>query len=185
MGIDGEWVRPDMLKVPPNYFAAFDLSKPFDLKRRFDLVISLEVAEHLPESASSDFVHTLSRHGDIILFSEAIPGQWGTNHLNEQWPPYRIDLFADLGYSKFDFIRGRIWHEMLISPWYAQNIFLFANDSGVARCPSILEAAQNCAPMPLHIVHPGLLHLAHNPGIKGATSMTIRAVQMKIKRLLH
>jgi hypothetical protein len=142
MGVDGDWVRQDMLKVRPNYFTAVDLCRPFDLKRRFDLVMSLEVAEHLPESAAIDFVQSLSRHGDIILFSAAIPGQGGRNHLNEQWPPYWIDLFANLGYAKFDFIRGRIWDEPLVSPWYLQNILLFARDSGVARCPSILAAAK-------------------------------------------
>jgi hypothetical protein len=60
-------------QVRPNYFTAVDLSRPFDRKRRFDLVMS--------------------------------------------WPPYWIDLFANLGYAKLDFIRGRIWNEQLVSPW--------------------------------------------------------------------
>lgn len=47
-GIDGEWVDPKMLVIPPESFLTADLTKPLQISRRFDLAISLEVAEHLP-----------------------------------------------------------------------------------------------------------------------------------------
>src|SRR5579871_144626 len=67
------------LTIPVERYVKFDLSKPLDLCRRFDLVIGLEVAEHIsPEHGGADnYVETLARHGDYILFSAAIPGQGG------------------------------------------------------------------------------------------------------------
>ncbi|WP_435201864.1 hypothetical protein [Qipengyuania sp. 902] len=56
-------------------FLPQDLSQPFDLAQRFDLVQTLEVAEHLPETSARDFVASIARHGDIVLFSAAVPGQ--------------------------------------------------------------------------------------------------------------
>ena len=51
-GIDGPYVQRQSLLVSSDDFTAVDLSKKFHLGRRFSLVSSLEVAEHLPASAS-------------------------------------------------------------------------------------------------------------------------------------
>ena len=63
-----------------------DLAQPLQIDRRFDLALSLEVAEHLPPECGSEFVQTLTDLSSVILFSAAIPFQGGTDHLNEQWP---------------------------------------------------------------------------------------------------
>src|ERR1700730_13911764 len=49
-GVDGDYVPRDQLVIEPSLFHPLDLAVGFDLKRRYDLVLSLEVAEHLPES---------------------------------------------------------------------------------------------------------------------------------------
>lgn len=46
-GADGPYVRQQSLLIPVQDFTAVDLSKKFDLQRRYDLVSSLEVAEPL------------------------------------------------------------------------------------------------------------------------------------------
>jgi hypothetical protein len=79
-------VETARLAMPAKHFAAFDLSRPFRLGRRFDLVQSLEVAEHIPPAQTEIFVDNLAAHGDVILFSAAVPGQGGEFHVNEQ--PY-------------------------------------------------------------------------------------------------
>ena len=61
-----------------------NLANPVDLGRKFDLVQSLEVGEHLPKSAADTFVETLVKHGDVVLFSAASVGQGGHDHINEQ-----------------------------------------------------------------------------------------------------
>ena len=48
LAVDGDYVRRDQLAIPADHFVAHDLATPLDLKRQFDLVQSLEVAEHLP-----------------------------------------------------------------------------------------------------------------------------------------
>ena len=55
-GVDGPYVRQQSLLIAAQDFAAVDLSKKFDLGRRYDLVSSLEVAEHLPRSCSDTFI---------------------------------------------------------------------------------------------------------------------------------
>ena len=53
LGIDGDWVNRDLLNkhLKPNEFKAKDLEEKLILDRQFDLVISLEVAEHLRPKA--------------------------------------------------------------------------------------------------------------------------------------
>src|SRR5206468_11403485 len=55
LGIDGDYIDRNMLQIPNERFAAFDLKKPLHIDRRFDLVVSLEVAEHLPEECAKMF----------------------------------------------------------------------------------------------------------------------------------
>jgi len=105
-------------------FRLADLTKPVVLDRRFDLAISLEVAEHLPPSAAETLVRSICLHSDTVLFSAAIPGQ-GAAHLNEQWPAYWIERFAVHDFQCFDRVRPLIWQNEDISIWYRQNTMLF------------------------------------------------------------
>lgn len=52
LGVDGDYVERKMLKIAPEKFLPHDLQKPFEIDRKFDLAMSLEVAEHLPESSA-------------------------------------------------------------------------------------------------------------------------------------
>ena len=60
LGIDGVMVPEDALHAPRSHIRLLDLYSPFDLGRRFDLVLCLEVAEHLPESSARG-LHLLDR----------------------------------------------------------------------------------------------------------------------------
>lgn len=75
LGIDGPWVDDDLLLIGKADFMEADLELPLDLDSRFDLVISTEVAEHIPEASADAFVDTLTKLGDVILFSAAISWQ--------------------------------------------------------------------------------------------------------------
>lgn len=129
VGVDGDYVDRSMMQIEEGKFIAHDLTKPLKLDRTFDLAISLEVAEHLPESAADVFVETLTEHSKIILFSAAIPGQGGQNHLNEQWPSYWQDKFRVYGYEYYDMIRPEVWINKEVDVWYRQNIFLLFHES--------------------------------------------------------
>ena len=87
-GIDGDYVDRSQLRIPTDRFVARDLSKPLQFNRTFDLAICLEVAEHLPESRAGSLVSDLTSLASCVLFSAAVPGQGGTNHINLQYLPY-------------------------------------------------------------------------------------------------
>lgn len=125
-GIDGVYVDINSLVIESKYYKALDLCNEFNLNKYFDLVICLEVAEHLPEESAEKLVQSLVNHSDIIIFSAAIPGQGGQNHLNEQWPLYWSNLFKTVGFERYDLIRPYIWTERNVDIWYRQNIFVFS-----------------------------------------------------------
>jgi SAM-dependent methyltransferase len=145
IGVDGDYVPPSRRELPPESFIEHDLLQPLRLDRHFDLALSLEVAEHLPASRSRGFVRDLTGLAPVVIFSAAPPGQGGVNHVNEQWPTYWIDVFAEQGYEFHDLIRPRIWNDNAIAYCYRQNILVFAEAGfrGFAPepTPSIVDVA--------------------------------------------
>jgi SAM-dependent methyltransferase len=129
LGIDGDYLDRNLLKIPADKFIAADLKVPFDLGRKFDLGLCLEVAEHLPEKTIDNLISSISTHCDSLLFSAAIPMQAGQNHINEQWPEYWEKKFSAYGYKFHDVIRPEIWNNKNIDWWYRQNIFLVTKNN--------------------------------------------------------
>ena len=142
LAVDGDYVRSDQLAVPAKNFRAHDLATPLDLKRRFDLVQTLEVAEHLPHDKADLFVGNLTRHGDVILFSAAVPHQGGEHHVNEQPPEYWREKFAARGYAPFDFLRPRLARRKEVMPWYRFNSYIYANAAGEKRLSEAVLATR-------------------------------------------
>lgn len=149
-GVDGGYVTPAIER-----FVAHDLATPLPDLGRFDLAVSLEVAEHLPPSRARGFIADLCALAPIVLFSAAIPGQGGTGHVNEQWPAYWFDLFRDHGYCVSGALRWRIWNDDRIENWYRQNL-LIAAEPGLL--PDLMGDAM-AGPFP--VVHPVLYEHVH------------------------
>jgi len=147
-GVDRD-VPIEALEIDPSCYCAVDLATPFTLGRRFDLVVSLEVAEHLPAGAADDFIANLVRHGDAVLFSAAIPGQGGTHHVNEQWLSSWVERFAAHGFAIFDLVRAQCWDDPKVAPWYRQNTVFFARGRPAERLAGIPSSS-----MPVDVVHP-------------------------------
>lgn len=154
LGLDGDWVSKDNLVISPENFKAFDLTQPFRWNEKFDLVVSLEVAEHLTEESAENFIKTLTNAGSIVLFSAAIPLQGGVNHLNEQWPEYWVDLFEKERFICVDAVRKRIWNNKEVSYWYAQNTFLFAPMEYINQNQLLKDDLKMTQKSFLSIVHP-------------------------------
>jgi SAM-dependent methyltransferase len=153
LGLDGKWFNKELLfkNIEEKEFRMVDLENPIILNKTYDLVISLEVAEHLSEKKSDIFVQSLVSAGKIILFSAAIPKQGGFNHINEQWTGYWKEKFAKHDYYFHDIIRKQIWNNTDIEWWYKQNIFIVAHKSIIF--PQELE---NLSFPNVDIVHPDL-----------------------------
>jgi len=168
LGVDSDSVDPALLEIPTEAFHVADLSRPLKLERSFDLVVSLEVAEHLPPAAADGFVESLSRLGSLILFSAAIPHQGGAGHINEQWPAYWSRRFADHGFEAVDCLRGPVWDDQRVEWWYAQNTLVFATPDELERRPAL--ARHRVAGPPLPLVHPAKYLLL----VEWATSLADR-----------
>ena len=166
IGVDGDWVEPSMLLIPPACFETRDVSRPLRLERTFDLAISLEVAEHLAPEVGPAFVAELVALAPAVLFSAAIPFQGGEGHRNERWQSYWAGLFRDAGYAPFDVVRPAMWGDDGVEPWFAQNAILYLSReraANVALAPTTvgplfdlvnprLYVAQNARPELEHVL---------------------------------
>lgn len=154
-GVDGSYVNTEELLIEKNEFSAFDLEKGYSSGGiKYDLVSSLEVAEHISAENSRIFTKSLCEHADVILFSAAIPGQEGTLHINEQYPEYWQSIFAEFGFVAIDCLRKTIWNNQKIAWWYRQNILLFVKEDKLDLYPDLKELYK--AEQVLPLVHPDI-----------------------------
>lgn len=142
IGLDGAYVDPSKLLIPPDCIKVVDLAKPFSLSERFDLAISLEVAEHLPPRSASGFVRSLCQLAPIVLFSAAVPGQGGQHHVNERWPEYWRQAFANQHFVMFDPFRPLLWHDERVAFYYRQNLFLFIREDLLKANPRFSQLVE-------------------------------------------
>ena len=198
LGLDGDYIDQDLLQVPSEYFQVADLTRPFRLERTFDLVISLEVGEHLPAESATGFVESLTKLAPLVLFSAAIPGQGGNHHINEQWPDKWAELFQKHDYVPVDFIRKRIWQSEAVEFWYVQNTLLFARLDVVESSSSLKAEFAQTNPNQLSLVHPkqyahlqGLLAeslarplIPRPSGIKEASQLLLVCIKNSVKKRL-
>ena len=152
LGLDGSFVDKKLLKIHETSFKEVDLEKSFELENKFDLAISLEVAEHISFENSDVFIKSICNLSDLVIFSAAIPNQGGQNHINEQPPMFWIQKFELKGYKAYDVIRPVFWNNVDVDWWYKQNIFIFSKNKDInqklEKMPSFYGA---------HLAHPIIL----------------------------
>lgn len=181
-GVDGEWVNQALLEIPSEQFLSKNVAEGVQLQRRFDLAISLEVAEHLPPQRADPFIQNLIDLADFVLFSAAIPFQGGTNHVNEQWPEYWSGLFKAKGYVGLDIVRRMIWNDPVVPYYYKQNTLFYAKQS---RLKELNLDALPAVWDPIPLVHPEtyLFKINKYTSLKGSWKAFRRALkQHLIKR---
>jgi hypothetical protein len=175
LGVDGDYVARDTLQIDPGRFVAADLEQGVPAVGSFDLAVSLEVAEHLPEHAAARFVEGLVGLAPAVLFSAAVPGQDGVGHVNEQWPTYWARLFQEHEYRLIDCVRPRVWNSAGVQVWYKQNALLFASRSLIEARPVLQQERVRMAGRPLSVVHPNLLQMARERPWKAWRDLTAEA----------
>ncbi|HNP23897.1 MAG TPA: methyltransferase domain-containing protein [Panacibacter sp.] len=129
LGYDGDWVNHQQLYISPGHFRVTDLEQVLPDGPRADLVLCLEVAEHLSAAAADTLVDNLVHLGDKIIFSAAVPNQGGQFHVNEQAADYWIAKFRARGFVFYDVFRERFWNNPKVNWWYKQNMFLVMHAS--------------------------------------------------------
>lgn len=94
-----------------------------------DVVVSLEVAEHLPALCSDSFVGLLCSIAPRVVVTAAPPGQSGTHHVNEQPSFYWMSLFERHGFLYLGETTERlrnVWRSEGATHYYWQNLLVFS-----------------------------------------------------------
>ena len=107
----------------------FDIENDHMPDLRVDLVLSTEVAEHLPESVSDRYIKILMSLSETVFLTAATPSDAGTDHVNEQPNEYWIEKFESQGYM-FDRVLSFKWRNQ----WRGQGVAgCFANSAMIFR----------------------------------------------------
>jgi SAM-dependent methyltransferase len=181
LGLDGAYVDRSKMLIDPRDFREVDLARGVELGETFDLGVCLEVGEHLPAGASKKLVQALTGSARIVLFSAAVPGQGGTNHLNEQWPSYWERLFHGHGFVKVDLIRPLIWQDRRIKWYYRQNLLLYCQRGALSSCESLSRAHAETAASDMELISKNCLSRYQYPWplFVQALKSAIRSVKTK------
>lgn len=130
-GIDGPWVKQLDLLSSRIEFQQADMEVAIPVRRRYEMAMSVEVAEHLSPDSAPKFVAALCSAADVVVFGAAVQCQGGENHINEQRQSYWVKLFQQNDYVHFDIIRPKLWLNKSVSPWYRQNTLIYINKNRV------------------------------------------------------
>eukprot|EP01097_Dermamoeba_algensis_P002822 TRINITY_DN2117_c0_g1_i3.p1 TRINITY_DN2117_c0_g1~~TRINITY_DN2117_c0_g1_i3.p1 ORF type:complete len:614 (+),score=160.15 TRINITY_DN2117_c0_g1_i3:32-1873(+) len=146
----------DCVLLQLNAFDPTPGKPPVSLGEQFDLVISVEVAEHIPLAAHEKYFNFLTQHAkDVIVFSGGTPGQGGTGHIS-------LRNFEDW-LAEFE---KRGWHcdveatERMRSSvdffWFKRNIAMFRKSYTYSPA-SLLKLVNISIPYPYNF--PGVMNL--------------------------
>jgi len=181
VGLDGSWVPKERLLIDD--FREIDLTRDSLPDVKADMVVCVEVAEHLPSKRAESFIHELTMLAPLVLFSAAIPSQGGTNHVNERWQSYWVSLFKKHNYIMVDCLRQRWWDNKDVDAFAKQNMFFFVDATKLLRYPRLFAFKNS---LPVDVVHPDMYTEVINHGhtITGVMRLLLdmpEIVKQKIK----
>ena len=173
-GFEGSWLPKEIIENLTNKKILLEIgnlnSKDLlDKIPKCDLIISLEVLEHLEKETISYICSKVFTKSKYILFSAALPYQGGKGHISELPLSYFINEMNINGYGCLDIIRGKIWNDQKVPFWYKQNTVLF--ERGV----------KNKISEPIDIIHPECLQIRAEPSL----SQGIYHIKNKLKSLIN
>ncbi|MEX0875875.1 MAG: class I SAM-dependent methyltransferase [Phycisphaerales bacterium] len=76
VGAEGDWLDTSLLMIDQDRFMRIDLRRPVEIGRRFDMAISLEVAEHITPEEGDRLVGTLTEAADFVPIDAIRPRIW-------------------------------------------------------------------------------------------------------------
>lgn len=131
IGVEVNNLDSNILTIPRQNIIQADITQPnieILTNRKFDILESLEVAEHIEEKFANQYIKLLTSYSDCILFSAALPNQTRALPVNEQPPQYWNEKFKKYGYECFDILRNKLWNNENICWWHRQNIMIYAKN---------------------------------------------------------
>lgn len=120
-GFDGSPLTP---VLTANMCEVMDFSEPVDIGK-FDLVLSLEVGEHIPAEYEQIFINNLINASDrFLLLSWAVEGQYGIGHVNCQPNIYVIRELKNRGFLYLRWF-SEILRDNSSLPWFKNTLMFF------------------------------------------------------------
>jgi hypothetical protein len=99
-----------------------DLSKPFQLGRQWDVVLCLEVMEHIEKEHEQQVIQNLVEHcRETLVMSWAYKGQRGRGHVNCQDRDYVLGTLGSMGFEYDEDLSETLRTAAKFS-WFRKNI---------------------------------------------------------------
>ena len=130
VGVDATgYDSDDRVKDKPNLqqISLFDLTAPADI------VMCLEVAEHIPADRADDVADSMVRNlkpGAVLIWTAAQPGQGGHGHINCQPPDYWETKFTERGLQRAQAAETALRDFIAAGPhmgWFRNNLRVFTH----------------------------------------------------------
>ena len=181
LGIDGAYALPGPDGID---FRAVDLNENLPDLGVFDLAICLEVAEHLPQERAESFIADLAALAPAVLFSAASCGQGGTDHKNEQWLSFWIELFDKQGFECLDMVRPLIRYNEQVAWFYRQNMVLMLRKPVAEKFKADLRLTGHAGANFEYVARAHLEALQTAPGAEPLSTLTFRAATAEYKKIV-
>lgn len=127
-GIDCEAYdgNPNTSDITGGIGKVLDLSENFNLNKKFDCVLSLEVGEHIPKKYEQVFLNNICKHTEkLLIVSWAVVGQGGDGHVNCQNNDYIINQIENRGFKYNKGISIFLRHFVSNAFWFKNTIMVF------------------------------------------------------------
>jgi SAM-dependent methyltransferase len=135
-GIEGSPFAFKHLLVANNLVVKHDLRNVYQFERRWDIAISIEVAEHIDLVDTDNYIRILCDAADVVVITAAPLGQGGTRHINEHSLEWWSNKFSRCGY-KYDLasvdkmiagMKNAGSVGKYVTSWFEPNIMVFRHE---------------------------------------------------------
>jgi glycosyltransferase involved in cell wall biosynthesis len=127
-GINAVGIDTDKRVIGKSYLRQESL---FETKDTGEVVLCLEVAEHIPGTMAEDIATCVAssvKPGGILIWSAAQPGQGGTGHINCQPKSYWLNLLTNCGLKHDEAMEVQLLgyiKEGYHMGWFVNNVIIF------------------------------------------------------------
>lgn len=135
LGIEGSPHAFERLLVDKSQVVRHDLREPFRAGRKWDVALSIEVAEHIDKASAGTYVRTLATSSDTVVLTAARPGQGGRAHVNLQPPEWWQERFRQEHFEYDERLTERLKAGIrraresgaFVTSWFEPNVMVFRN----------------------------------------------------------
>lgn len=132
LGLDVAEAGLDIARARALDVRTFDITfDRWEKEKTFNIAVSMEVAEHLPEESADRYVELLCSLAPVVIFTAAHPGQGGIGHLNEQPLEYWIAKFQSHGFQTLEKTVAAWqadWRSAGVADFYTDNLMIFQKE---------------------------------------------------------